>query len=106
MLFQIQVAAKLESMYRTAFIEQVRAYDPSYVALVVGPEDLVDPDGPIALTNLPFDSYNLKLLNAIRYVDGTQLYPVPGTTGTDLPVVVNTVGFREETAVAKAGKSD
>lgn len=106
MFFQIQISPTTESMYRTAFLEQMRGYDPKYIGLVFGPDDLIDPDGPIAMSNLPIATAHLRLLNAVRYVDGTQLWPVPGTTGTDHLPTVNTVGFKEESGVAEASQSD
>lgn len=89
MMFHVRGSRNPDTSYRTAFLEQVRAYDPSWIGIVVEPEDLIDPEGPVAISNLPLNSYHLKLVNSVRYIDGTQLFPVPGTTGTDLPIVEN-----------------
>jgi hypothetical protein len=79
MLFQVRATLR-ETSYQTALLEQIRTYNPTWVEIVAGPDDLIDPNGPVALSNLSINSYQLRLVNAVSFVDGRQLFPVPVNT--------------------------
>ena len=96
MIYSVQQNPKHEIDKRIAFLEQIKGYDPSWVSIIFEPSDLIDPDGPVALSNLPINTYQMKLVNVVKYVDGEQLYPLPVNTETSEKVEV----------VAQAGKVD
>jgi len=76
MEFHVQMKPNPDTMYRTAFLEQVKAYDPNWISVVCDTFDLVDPEGPVALSNLPLNSYHLRLVDVVLWKhDGRQLYP-------------------------------
>jgi hypothetical protein len=77
MQYQVTANRKHDSSMRTAFLEQIKGYEPEWITLVAGPEDLLDPEGPVSLDNLPVNGYILKLVDVVRFQDGQQLYPVP-----------------------------
>jgi hypothetical protein len=80
MYYQIETNPRHEHDKRTAFLQQLRAWDHKGVVIIVGVDDMIDPKGLIELGNFAIEPYYLTLVDRVVYVrdaeSGQQLYPV------------------------------
>jgi hypothetical protein len=75
-IYQVTQSPTMASDMRIAFLEQIIGYEPNSVVLLAGREDLIDPEGPIAMSNLRLTGYELKMIDVVRFVDGTDVIPI------------------------------
>lgn len=68
MHYSIRPNAKHESSVRTAFLEQIAAYD-HFVQIIVTRADLIDPEKAPSLENLSVPKHHHRLIDQILYTD-------------------------------------
>lgn len=69
MEYRIKPNHKDETFTRTAFLEQIAAYSPAEITIIVNRFDLIDPDAPVNLDNIKVPAHHCRLVDSIIYME-------------------------------------
>jgi hypothetical protein len=76
MKLRISLNPKHESDRITAFLDQISRYGHQ-IEIVFDKTDLIDPDKPVDIDNLPFRQHHLSFVDDVLYLDGERELYLP-----------------------------